>query len=231
MSLKIFLIGKHTSTLNSLRSILEKKGHIVSTVRSRKKALEQLGADKPDLIILDATSPRLDGGRTCQALRQKVGEVPIIFIHEKGNDPGQIEADFHLTAPFTSRRLSNRIKRAVQSSEQSGETLQVGGLILDFGSRSVSRGKRKHQLTPKQFDLLKTFMQNPGEVLSRKFLMKNVWETDYLGDTRTLDVHVRWVREKIEEDPSSPAYLHTVRGVGYRFEVPEPEPAEAEAED
>ena len=221
MSLKVFLIGKYVSTLSSLRPSLEKRGYIVSAVSSRKKALEQVGTDKPDLIVVDATSPRLDGGRTCQALRQKVGEVPIILISEEGSNSGQAEADFHLTAPFTFRKLANRIKRAVQSSEQSGKTLQVGGLILNLDRRSVTRGKKKHQLTPKECNLLETFMRNPGKVLSRKFLMKNVWDTDYLGDTRTLDVHVRWIREKIEENPSSPVYLCTVRGVGYRFEVPE----------
>lgn len=221
MSLKVFLIGKDASTLSSLRPSLEKKGYIVLTVHSRKKALEQVGADKPDLIILDATSPRLDGGRTCQALRQKMGEVPIILIHEEGNHSGQAEADFHLTTPFTFRKLANRITRIVQSNEQSGEILQVGDLILNLDRRSVTRGNKRHQLTPKEFRLLEIFVRNPGKVLSRKFLMKNVWDTDYLGDTRTLDVHVRWIREKIEEDPSSPVYLCTIRGVGYRFEVPE----------
>jgi len=225
MSLKVLLIGKDASTLSSLRPSLEKKGYTVSAVRSRKKALEQVGADQPGLIILDATSSRLDGGRTCQALRQKVGEVPIILIREEGDDSGQAEADFHLTAPFTFRKLANRIRRVVQSNEQSGETLQVGGLILNLDRRLVTRGEKKHQLTPKEFDLLETFMRNPGKVLSRKFLMKNVWDTDYLGDTRTLDVHVRWIREKIEQNPSSPVYLCTVRGVGYRFEVPEQAPA------
>ena len=221
MSLKVLLIGKVASTLSSLRPSLEKKGYLVSAVCSRKKALEQVGADEPDLIILDATSPRLDGGRTCQALRQKVGEVPIILISNEGNDAGHAEADFRLTAPFTFRKLVNRIKRATQGKEQSGETLQVGGLVLHFDRHSVTRGKTRHQLTPKEFKLLEVFMRHPGKVLSRKFLMKNVWETDYVGDTRTLDVHVRWLREKIEEDPSSPVHLRTVRGVGYRFEVPE----------
>ena len=221
MSLKVLLIEKNTSILSSMRLSLEKKGYIVSAVRSRKKALDQVGADKPGLIVVDATSPRLDGGRTCQALRQKVGEVPIILISKEGNDSGQAEADFHLTAPFTFRKLANRIKRVAQCSEQSGETLQVGGLILDLDRRSVTRGKKKHQLTPKELRLLEVFMRNPGKVLSRKFLMKNVWDTDYVGDTRTLDVHVRWIREKIEENPSSPVYLRTVRSVGYRFEVPE----------
>jgi DNA-binding response OmpR family regulator len=235
MSLKVFLIGKDAATLSSLRPSLEKKGYTVSAVHSRKKALEQVGADKPDLIILDATSPRLDGGRTCKALRQEVGDVPIILIHEQGSDAGRAEADFYLTAPFTFRKLANRVKRAIHSNEQGGETLQVGGLILNLDRRSLTRGKKKYQLTPKQFELLETFMRNPGKVLSRKFLMKNVWETDYLGDTRTLDVHVRWLREKIEEDPSSPVYLCTVRGVGYCFDVPEQtsdvEPEGGEAED
>jgi two-component system alkaline phosphatase synthesis response regulator PhoP len=221
VSLKIFLIGKDASTLGSLKFNLEKKGYTVSSVRSRKKALERVVADKPDLIILDATSPRLDGGRTCQALRQKVGEVPIILISQPANDSGQAEADFYLPAPFTFRKLANRIKRVVQSIGQSGEILQVGDLILNLDRHSVIRGSKRYQLTPKQFNLLEIFMRNPGKVLSRKFLMKNVWDTDYVGDTRTLDVHVRWIREKIEEDPSSPVYLSTVRGVGYRFEVPE----------
>jgi DNA-binding response OmpR family regulator len=221
VGLKVLLIGKDASTLSSLRPSLEKKGYIVSAVRSRKKALEQVVADRPDLIILDATSPRLDGGRTCRALRQQVEEVAIILISEEGNDSGQAEADFYLTAPFTFRKLANRIKKAVHGSEQSGEPLRVGGLILNFGRRSVTRGRKRHQLTPKEFNLLEVFMRNPGKVLSRKFLMKNVWDTDYVGDTRTLDVHVHWIREKIEENPSSPVYLHTVRGVGYRFEVPE----------
>ncbi len=224
MSLKVLLIGKDASTLNSLRPKLEKKGYIVSAVRSRKKALEQVGVDKPDLVILDATSPRLDGGKTCQALRRKVGEMPIILITEEDNDSGHAEADFHLTVPFTFRKLANRIKRAVQGSGQSGEILRVGGLVLNLDRRSVSRGEKKHQLTPKELKLLEVFMRNPGKVLSRKFLMKNVWETDYVGDTRTLDVHVRWIREKIEENPSAPVYLCTVRGVGYRFEVPEHTP-------
>ena len=219
--MKVLLIEKDASTLSSFRPRLEKKGYTVSAVRSRKKALEQVGDDKPDLIILDATSPRLDGGRTCQALRQEVGEVLIILVFEEGRNSGQADADFHLTTPFTFRKLSNRIKRAVQSIEQSGETLQVGGLVLNLDRRSVSRGQEKHQLTPKELRLLEVFMRNPGRVLSRKFLMKNVWETDYVGDTRTLDVHVRWIREKIEENPSSPLYVRTVRGVGYRFEVPE----------
>lgn len=227
MSLKVLLIEKDTSALSSLRTRLETKGYVVSAVRSRKKALEQVGADKPDLIILDATSPRLDGGRTCQALRQKVGEVPIILISKEGNASGHTEADFHLNAPFTFRKLVNRIKRATHHSEESGETLQVGDLVLHFDMRSVTRGKARYQLTPKEFKLLEVFMRNPGKVLSRKFLMKNVWETDYVGDTRTLDVHVRWLREKIEEDPSSPVYLCTIRGVGYRFEVPE-QPSDVE---
>jgi DNA-binding response OmpR family regulator len=222
MGLKVLLIGKYASKLGSLSASLEGKGYIVSAVRSRKKALEQVGVDKPDLIILDATSPRLDGGRTCQALRQKVGGVPIVLIYEQGSNSGQAEADFYLTSPFTFRKLANRVKRAAGSGGQSGETLQVGGLVLDLDRRSVTRNDdRRHQLTPKEFRLLETFMRNPGRLLSRKFLMKNVWDTDYLGDTRTLDVHVRWIREKIEENPSSPVYLCTVRGVGYRFEVSE----------
>jgi DNA-binding response OmpR family regulator len=104
-------------------------------------------------------------------------------------------------------------------AKRSGQ-LKAGKLHLDLETRSLRRGKRVQQLTPKECTLLEVFMNNGGEVLTRKFLMKHVWETDYLGDTRTLDVHIRWLRQKIENNPSEPVLLRTVRGVGYRFEIP-----------
>lgn len=101
-----------------------------------------------------------------------------------------------------------------------GKILQAGGLTLSLGTRRVNNGSKERRLNPKEFELLKVFMRSPGRVLSRKLLMKKVWKTDYVGDTRTLDVHIHWLRGKIEEDPKFPVYLRTVRKVGYRFDIP-----------
>jgi len=220
MTASILLLEKARSPIDWIRQSLEKKGYEVSLVRSERKAVQQATSEKPNLIILNATSSKMDGPRICRTLREKVKGIPIILILAKGEESDDTRgATIILTPPFTSRKLFNRIRRVLESKE--GKILQAGGLTLSLGTHCVSRGSKERRLTPKEFELLKVFMCSPGRVLSRKFLMKKVWKTDYMGDTRTLDVHIRWVREKIEEKPSSPIYLRTVRGVGYRFDIPE----------
>jgi DNA-binding response OmpR family regulator len=123
-----------------------------------------------------------------------------------------------LQLPFTSRKVTNRVAKLL--SCRTGIMLAAGALTLNLEARCVSRGDSIHRLTPRQARLLEVFMRHTGQTLTRKFLMETVWETNYMGDTRTLDVHVRWIRERIEQDPSSPKYLRTVRGIGYRFGVP-----------
>ncbi len=220
MATKILFIEKGGSNVNSLSHDLVEKGYEVSVAHSTKEAISQVESEKPDLIILDATWPKFNGQKACKALRQQVGDISIILLTPKGEkiDEGlQVEA--HLTQPFTSRKLINRIRTIVGHEPQN--VIQIGDLTLNVRARRVVKGTQEHKLTPKQAKLLEVFMRNSGKVLSRRVLMKEVWDTDYLGDTRTLDVHVRWVREKIEENPSSPAYLRTVRGIGYRFDLPE----------
>jgi DNA-binding response OmpR family regulator len=222
MTTSILLLEKARSPIDWICQSLEKKGYKVSLVHNEQKAIRQAISETPDLIILNATSSKLNGPEICRTLHEKVEEIPIILILAKGETGDDtIGATVILTPPFTSRKLLNRIRRVLKSNE--GEIIQVGGLTLSLGTRCVSRGGKstKQRLTPKEFELLKAFMRSPGRVLSRKFLMKKVWKTDYMGDTRTLDVHIRWLREKIEENPSSPVYLRTVRGVGYRFDIPE----------
>ncbi len=220
MTASILLLEKARSPIDWIRQSLEKKGYEVSLVRSERKAVQQATSEKPNLIILNATSSKMDGPRTCRTLREKVKGIPIILILAKGEESDDTRGTtIILTPPFTSRKLFNRIRRVLESKE--GKILQAGGLTLSLGTHCVSRGSKERRLTPKEFELLRVFMCSPGRVLSRKFLMKKVWKTDYMGDTRTLDVHIRWVREKIEEKPSSPIYLRTVRGVGYRFDIPE----------
>jgi DNA-binding response OmpR family regulator len=139
-------------------------------------------------------------------------------LHKENPTPDRVNARAYLRYPFSSQKLINRISWLLPAPN--GEELRRGELILNVKRRSVMRGDRERHLTPKQAHLLELFMRHPGEVLTREFLMKRVWNTDFVDDTRTLDVHIHWVREAIEEDTGSPQYLHTVRGVGYRFTVP-----------
>lgn len=220
MAASILLVEKAKSLIDWIHPSLEKKRYAVLLARSEQEAIQQAASKTPDLIILNATSPKIDGPKICRALHEKVEEIPIILILAKGKrDDDVMGATVILASPFTSRKLFNRIRMILKSDE--GKVLRAGGLTLSLGTRCVNRGSKERRLNPKEFELLKVFMRSPGRVLSRKFLMKKIWKTDYVGDTRTLDVHIRWLREKIEENPSSPVYLRTVRGVGYRFDVPE----------
>jgi len=219
MTASILLVEKANSPIDWIHQSLEKKGYVVLLAGSEKTAIQQAVSETPDLIILNATSPKLNGRHICRALHEEVSEIPIILILREGDkDDDVMEAMFVLVLPFTSRKLLNRIGTILKSDE--GKILQAGGLTLKLGTRCVNNGRREWRLTPKELELLRVFMRSPGRVLSRQFLMKKVWKTDYMGDTRTLDVHIRWLREKIEENPSAPVYLHTIRGVGYRFDIP-----------
>lgn len=227
MAASVLLVEKAKSSVDWILQSLEKKGYAVSLASSKRKAIQQATSETPDLIILNATSPKLDGPKICQSLHETIKEIPIILILAEGKrDDNPMGATVILIPPFTSRKLFNRIRMILKSDD--GEILQVGGLTLSLGTRRVNNGSRERRLTPKEFELLKVFMRSPGRVLSRKFLMKKVWKTDYMGDTRTLDVHIRWLREKIEDNPSSPIYVRTVRGVGYCFDIPEEASEETE---
>jgi len=209
----LLLVEKVKSPVDWIHQSLEKKGYEVSLARNEQEAVERAASETPDLIILNATSRRIDGPKICRTLHEKIAEVPSILILED-----VIGATFILTPPFTSRKLFNRIWSILRSDE--GEILQAGRLTLNLGTRCVNNGSKERRLNPKELELLKVFMRSPGRVLSRRFLMKKIWKTDFMGDTGTLNVHICRLRERIEENPRSPAYLRTVRGVGYRFEIP-----------
>ena len=229
MTISILLIEKAKSPIDWIIQSLEKKKYKVALARNEQEAVERAASEMPDLIILNATSPRIDGRKICQALHGKVTEIPIILILAEANEGEDVMgATFILAPPFTSRKLFNRIRSILKSDE--GETLQAGRLTLNLGTRRVNSGSKERRLNPKELELLKVFMRSPGRVLSRKFLMKKIWKTDFMGDTGTLNVHICRLREKIEENPSSPTYLRTVRGVGYRFDIPEEAGEETERE-
>ena len=189
--------------------------------------LEDLPSYEPDdlttieLTILDVTCGR-EALTYCQAIQRLMPLTPRILLLGKETE---VNAEYQrltcgnvLQMPFTSRRVVNRVVKLLALRQ--GSLLQVGDLAYNLQTRCVHHGDQVTRLTPKQGLLLQVLMEHAGQTLKRKFLMATVWKTDYMGDTRTLDVHVRWLREKIEDDPSHPRYLRTVRGVGYRLGVP-----------
>jgi DNA-binding response OmpR family regulator len=164
---------------------------------------------------------RTNGARTCRQLRRRLPDIGIIHVREKGADKRQIEdADVYLELPFTHRKILNRIKQLLPADEATEEIVRYGQITLYRNKRSVDVGGRGEvKLTPKLAALLEEFMRHPHQVVTRRQLMQNVWETDYIGDTRTLDVHIRWMREILEADPGKPQLLQTVRGKGYILAV------------
>jgi DNA-binding response OmpR family regulator len=224
---RILLCQTPDTQLPELEQALTKKEYQVAGVLDwtdlgRLDAVREFGPI--DLAIIDA-SCGLDGASCCKAFNKAYPSIAIILLIAEGvrADPEcrKLTGGNVLRMPFTPRKVINRIKK--MASCRLGSTITVGGLSLNLDRRCVYRGEVVHRLTPRQARLLEVFMRHAGRTLTRKFLMETVWETDYMGDTRTLDVHVRWLRERIEEDPSSPRYLRTVRGIGYRFGVPSEE--------
>lgn len=190
----------------------------LATARTRREALAWVARFQPSVIILDAPSLRFSRRRFCDTLEDEGVDSPVLLLHEEKPAPSRVNARAYLRYPFSAQKLINRISWLLPAPDS--EVLRRGPLTLNVKRRSIIKGDREHHLTPKQAHLLELFMRHVGEVLTREFLMKRVWDTDFIDDTRTLDVHIHWVREAIEEDTGEPEYLHTVRGVGYRFSVP-----------
>ncbi|OGR28396.1 MAG: hypothetical protein A2139_01300 [Desulfobacca sp. RBG_16_60_12] len=211
---KVLLIESESAEAESIETALLDRGCEVITIRRPFEAASQAMADWPDLIVVNACSGLVDIAELCQALDDTRLELPRLVIARDELD-NHCFADAHLGMPFTGRLLTQRIKKAI--GVQANRFLRVGDITLDGLTRRVQRGGHASHLTPKEFRLLYLLMLHAGEVLNRRIIMKEVWDTEYLGDTRTLDVHVRWVREKLEDDPSRPRCIITVRGVGYRF--------------
>lgn len=189
---------------------------------TRRETQAQLQSLTPDLIVIDNRFLRFDPIRFFKSAREDGCEVPFLLIVKEGKKLERgTGIDILLREPFTARKLLNRVKRLLPTTSE--RVLQVGDVTLDLQQRTVSHGRSNQRLTPKQAHLLEVLMRHHGQVLSRSFLMKQVWNTDFVGDTRTLEVHIHWLRRAIEKTPSNPVYLTTLRGVGYRFGIPEGE--------
>jgi len=207
---------KHAE-IPSFASDLQKKGFDVHIAQNGSKAVALLKDISPSLVIINAPSLRSTGLRICQSVREKDAKLPIILILEDGKDVGKDAADAVLTLPFTVQKLVNRIKPLLPGDGKN--VLHVGPIRLDLEKRRVRCLGKSTKLTPRLVTLLHLLMDKHGEVVEREPLFKKVWETNYTGDTRTLDVHISWLRRAIELDPVNPKFLKTIRGVGYRLDI------------
>ena len=216
---KILIFTKVRSTARSLSDGLERRGYAVSTTGSKKKMLSWSSGGRADFVVVDMTESLDKGKEFCQKLREGNEYARIILVVSGRRKVNCEELDALLVAPLTPRKILNRIKEL--SATAPHYLVQVADVILDPKERLVRRGDHCAALTPKESRLLKLLMQRAGAVVSRQEIMRLVWDTEYLGDTRTIDVHIRWLRKKIEPTPGRPIYIRTLRGRGYCFEIPE----------
>jgi DNA-binding response OmpR family regulator len=244
MANKILVVDDEAVLQETIAYNLEQAGYQVIAAADGASALEAAHREKPDLIILDLMLPVIDGLEVCRRLRREddTSDILILMLTAKSEEIDkvvglEVGADDYVTKPFSKHELLARVKallrRLVKVSATNEEyaakeqeetvrrprTLEAGPIKMDLDGRRVYRDDLEMELQPKQFELLRYLMQNRGTVLTRDQLLQNVWGYDYVGDTRTVDVHVRWLREKLEEDPASPRLIQTVRGVGYCFRV------------
>ncbi len=208
--------GRHAE-IPSFATDLQKKGFDVVSAQNGSEAVSKLKQTNPTLVVVNAPSLRSTGIRICLSLRKKDAKIPIILIVENEKSIDSDLADSILILPFTVQKLVNRVKALMPGD--GNNVVSVGPIRLDLENRRVRSLGKNTKLTPRLITLLQILMDKHGEVVEREALFKKVWETNYTGDTRTLDVHISWLRRAIELDPDNPKFLKTIRGVGYRLDV------------
>jgi DNA-binding response OmpR family regulator len=235
MRAKILVVEDDPTLLDTLEYNLTRQQYQVYTATDGVAALDVARQERPDLIVLDLMLPGLDGLEVCRILRQEM-TVPILMLTARGEEVDkvvglEVGADDYITKPFSMRELLARVKaqlRRVSFAQQEApeaagapgsDRLVFGDLSIDMGRREATLKGESLRLKPKEYELLLFLARNRNMALSRDLILEQVWGWDYDGGTRTVDVHVRWLREKVEEDPANPARIVTVRGVGYRFEA------------
>jgi len=218
MKARLLLIEGKRAERPSFLGGLTKKGFQVDSVPNGAAAFVHLAGNVPHLVVVDAASMRTSGKRICQSIHQHAPGVPVVLILEEGAaTPDKVDVEVVLIEPFTLQKLVNRIRPLMPSEPRS--LLIVGPIHLDVEQRLVRCENRQVRLTPRLVTLLKILMDHPGELIDRKELFRQVWDTAYTVDTRTLDVHVSWLRQAIEEDPRHPKFIKTIRGMGYRLDI------------
>ncbi len=223
---RILIVEDEESLADSVRYNLEREGYAVTVASDGRRALERFRAEQPTLVILDLMLPEVSGLDLCRAIRAE-SDVPIIMVTAKDSEADKVSglelgADDYVTKPFSVRELVSRVRallrRANLVSEGTRDDVLDGGPVqMDVVRHEVRVAGAPMAFPPKEFELLETFLRRKGRLLTRDFLIEEVWGTDYFGDTKTLDVHVKRLRKKIEEDPHDPSHLLTVRGLGYKF--------------
>ena len=225
MARKILIVDDEPLIIKGLKFSLEQDGYETDSALDGEEAISKFSSGHYDLVLLDVMLPKLDGIEVCQRIRE-TSQVPIIMLTAKGEDMDKIlgleyGADDYMTKPFNILEVKARIKtilrRVTPTEKVEQQTVTVRDLKLNMNNRSVTVGGREVNLTAKEFDLLQLFVTNRGKVFSRENLLETIWKYDYLGDLRTVDVHIRRLREKIERVPSQPEYIFTKWGVGYYF--------------
>lgn len=227
---QILLIDDERKLTDPLRSSFERAGYQVSVAHDGHSGLSMALVEKPDVIVLDVMMPGLDGWQVCRAIREH-STTPIIMLTALDDTMDRIKglelgADDYLVKPFGYKALEAHVRamlRRVQIDQGQRLTQQItiGEITLDLQAHTVTRAGKELAMRQKEYEILCLLMTNPGKVVTRERMFDEVWGTDWLGDTRTLDVHMSWLRAKLETDPTNPLYLQTIRGVGYRFSDPE----------
>ena len=226
----VLVIEDEENLLKAIKYNLEQDGYKVQSAMDGEQGLELARQMEPSMIILDIMLPKMDGIEVCRILRRE-SSVPILMLTAKSEEIDRVVglelgADDYVTKPFSMRELLARIKAILRryslsanaKAAESGKVLKAGKLEVNLSKHEVTLGGKLLELKPREFDLLALLVENAGRALTRDQILEHIWGQDYYGDTRTVDVHIRWLREKIEGDPGSPKQIITIRGVGYRFD-------------
>ena len=235
MARTILVVEDETTLRETLAEALEAEGFQVVQAADGRAALARFRADRPDLVILDLMLPELSGIEVCRIIRAESG-VPIVMLTAKDSELDKVVglelgADDYVTKPFSLRELSARIRALFRRSEQAATSVNgpsivdLGRVQVDLAGHRLLRDGQALPIKPKAFELLAFLLRNPGQAFTRDQLLEHVWGYDYAGETRTVDVHVHWLRSTLEDDASAPQFIHTVRGVGYVFRRPSEAPA------
>ncbi len=227
----VLLVDDEAGITDTLEYQLKKEGFQVIAVGTGAGALQAVQESRPDLVVLDLMLPDISGLEVCKRLRASNNSIPVIMLTAKSEEIDrvlglEVGADDYMPKPFSFRELLARINATLRRIEMDRQTTHVQPvalrhLSLDPIARRVFKGDQELQLSAREYDLLANLMKNAGRAMSRDELLRLVWGDEWIGDPRTLDVHVRWLRMKIEDDPAAPQYIQTVRGFGYRFAGPE----------
>jgi DNA-binding response OmpR family regulator len=230
MARTILVVEDEPTLRETLVDALVADGFRVVAAADGREALTRFRVERPDLVLLDLMLPELSGIEVCRIIRAESG-VPIVMLTAKDSELDKVVglelgADDYVTKPFSLRELSARIRALFRRSEQAASTdappalVDIGPVQVDLAGHRILRDGAVLPVKPKAFELLAFLLKHPGQVFTRDQLLERVWGYDYAGETRTVDVHIHWLRSQIEADPGSPQFLHTVRGVGYVFRRP-----------